>query len=179
MTPLKYCWIFFITGFFISCAGPQYTDSNGKLIPFGVNSILIDITEEEKELVMSHIKDHLIEMGYEIDHTDHDELLIVTDYMDLEYRGSKIHRLLYLNIRVVDVEDRSFLLFTGHYRGGGSYDTKQTDLGFTVPVYVLEDRKGYNRIYHPKYSGPNERIAWEEFLQVAKSFHSDLNFATL
>ncbi len=175
----KYILVLLVACLFISCAGPQYSTSDSQPIPFGVNAALIEISPEEKEETLQKAHDHLVENGYEIDQFIEEEQLIVTSFKDVKNKGKNIARLLFLNARIIDADDKTFLLFTGEYRGGGSMGSAQTDIG-SEPAYVLEDNWGETRkIYHPKYSGPHERIAWEEFLRVAHNFNGNLGFATL
>ena len=176
----RYLILIFIISFIISCAGRQYTTPEGSPIPFGVNAILIEIDTNHKEDIFQKAKDHLVESGYEIDQINEEKQLIVTSFKDVEHKNEVLRRLLFLNARVINVDDNYFILFTGEYRGGGSMGITQSYFGSSEPAYILEDNwTGYRKIYHPKFSGPNERIAWEELLRVAESFDKNLGFVTL
>lgn len=177
---LRYILLIFLFNFFISCAGHQYSTSDGESIPFGVNAVLIEIESDDKVEVLQKAQNHLIENGYEIDQIIEEEFLVVTSFKNVRHKDEELRRLLFLNARIINVDDKNFLLFTGEYRGGGSIGIGFTDIGSSGPSYILEDKwRGYRKIYHPKYSGPNERIAWEELLRVAESFNGNLGFATL
>lgn len=177
---IRYLILIFIFSFMISCAGKQYTTSEGTPIPYGVNAILIEIDTNEKEDVFQKAQKHLVENGYEIDQIIEEDLLIVTSFKDLIHNDEVLRRLLFLNARIINIEDKSFLIFTGEFRGGGSMGINQTYFGSSEPAYILEDKwSGYRKIYHPKFSGPNERIARGELLRVAESFDKNPGFATL
>ncbi len=177
---IRFIILIFIISFIISCAGRQYTTSDSSPIPFGVNAILIEIDTNEKEEVFRKAQDHLIQNGYEIDQIIEEKQLIVTSFKDLEQNNKVLRRLLFLNARIINIEDKSFLIFTGEYRGGGSMGLTQSNIDSSEPAYLLEDMwTGYRKIYHPRFSGPNERIAWEELLRVAETFDQNLGFATL
>lgn len=75
----------------------------------------------------------MVENGYEIDQIIEEKQLIVTSFKDLEYNNENLRRLLFLNARVINVDDKYFLLFTGEYRGGGSMGITQSYFGSSKP----------------------------------------------
>lgn len=147
---------------FVSCHGPQTLTSDGKPVPYNVNTIYIPVTGDKTEAFMK-FTNHLIMNGYSIESSNVKLLTLRTHYKNATQRGRDIATDVALTASIIDLDGETVIMLFGKARQGMRLPSSP-DLGEF-------------RISHFGGTGSIARVAWDELYRIASTYTKNLRFA--
>lgn len=152
-----------ISTIILSCSGPQTLTTDGKPVPYRVNTIYIPINGDKTE-AFDNFSNHLLINGYSIENMNERLLTLRTHYKSAAKRGSDMSTDVALTVSAVEVNEKPVIMLFGSFRQGMRLPTAPN--------------LGESRIYHFGQTGSMARVAWNEMYNIASTFSQNLIFDT-